>query len=162
MAKAQLKRETAPDTFIPYVRHVTPEIIGLNTGALVSFLDVGGMSFETADTRDINRHHDELNTLYRNVADERLALWSILIRRRSNEYPGGAFSSAFSTDLDAKYRDELTAEDLYSNRLVVAIVHVPTGLKAKMAGAESDPDAIKRLTDAVALFREGLSRSSSV
>ena len=57
--------------YIPYVRHVTPEIISLSTGALMTMIELEGVSFETADTRDLNTHHQEISTLLRNVADER-------------------------------------------------------------------------------------------
>jgi type IV secretion system protein VirB4 len=155
-------RENESALFIPYIRHVTPEVIALSTGALMTMVEIEGLSFETADTRDLNAHHSELNTLYRNIADERLALWSILLRRRTTDYPSGTFTSTFSRDLDAKYRARMIEEELFTNRLIVCVVHQPTGSavgglsKAKLAAAEIDADAIKRLTDATAILMAGL------
>ena len=82
-------RELEPETFIPYVRHVDERIIALDSRSLMVIIALEGVSFETADTLDLNALHRDLNTLYRNIADERLALWTHVIRRRDNEYPEG-------------------------------------------------------------------------
>jgi len=67
-------RELGPETFIPYVRHVDETTIALDSRALMTMITLEGVSFETADVRDLNGLHRSLNTLYRNIADERLAL----------------------------------------------------------------------------------------
>lgn len=155
-------RENPASLFIPYLRHVTPDVIALSTGALMTMVEIDGFAFETADVRDVNAHHADLNTLWRNIADERLGLWSILLRRCSFTYPDGSFSSEFARALDTKYRDHMIGQELFTNRLVLALVHMPTGFspgtlsKARKAGTEVDQDAIKRLTDTAALVIEGL------
>jgi type IV secretion system protein VirB4 len=158
-------RESPGDLHIPYVRHVTPEIIALTTGAIMTMIEVEGLSFETADERDLNAHHNDLNTLYRNIADERLALWSILVRRRSHAYPEGTFTSAFARALDDKYRSRMVEQELFTNQLIICVVHQPTGFaigglsQAKQAGIEVDDDAITRLNDATAILMAGLART---
>lgn len=98
-------RELGPETFIPYVRHVDESTIALDSRALMVMIALEGVSFETADILDLNALHRDLNTLYRNIADERLALWTHLIRRRDNSYPEGTFATPFSAALNDKYRD---------------------------------------------------------
>ena len=154
--------ETPFELHIPYVRHTDQQTIALSTGALMTMVELVGVPFETVDTRDLNAHHGELNTLYRNMADERLAVWSILLRRRSREYPEGHFTSSFAETLNAKYRARLVQEDLFTNQLFVAIVHQPLGFKlrslstARNEDREIDEGAMKRLGDATALFVNGL------
>ena len=89
-------RELGPEAFIPYVRHVDETTIALDSRALMTVLMLEGVSFETADILDLNGLHRSLNTFYRNVADERLALWTHVIRRRDNDYPEGHFTNRFS------------------------------------------------------------------
>ena len=101
-------RELAADTYIPYVRHADAHTIVLKSRALMTMIALDGVAFETADISDINALHRDLNTLLRNIGDERLALWSHIIRRRSNEYPDGEYTNAFAAGLDARYRDRLT------------------------------------------------------
>lgn len=82
-------RELGPETFIPYIRHVDEMIIALESRALMTMVALEGISFETADILDLNGLHRSLNTLYRNIADERLSLWTHVLRRRDNAYPEG-------------------------------------------------------------------------
>ncbi|MEY9834777.1 type IV secretory pathway VirB4 component [Sinorhizobium fredii] len=94
-------RELGPETFIPYVRHVDASTIALESRALMVMVALEGVSFETADVLDLNALHRDLNTLYRNIADERLALWTHLIRRRDNSYPEGRFSTCVMARMTA-------------------------------------------------------------
>ncbi len=72
-----------------------------------------GVSFETADVLDINALHRDINTLYKNISDERLALWTHLIRRRDKTYPDGRFNAKFSAQLNENYRQRMVSEDLF-------------------------------------------------
>jgi type IV secretion system protein VirB4 len=154
-------RELEPDIYLPFTRHVTETVIGLSTRALITVVKLDGVSFETAAMSDLNDLHAKLNLTLRNVADERLALWTHLVRRRSTEYPEGKFRSAFSTALDAKYRERLQGEQLFRNELYLTLVwHPGRGAteaasdffrrlgRASGALTEVDADSLKRLSDA--------------
>lgn len=165
------KRELEPETFIPYVRHVDDKAIALDSGALLAMIALDGVSFETADPLDLNALTRDLNTLYRNVADERLALWAHVIRRRENEYPGGEFQSGFSRGLNEAYRTRMVGADLFRNDLYLSLLWSPdselTGRFAAFisrlrkpwkARFQFDLDDLKRLQDAVADVSAGLKR----
>ncbi len=130
-----------------------------------------GVSFETADTLDLNGLHRNLNTLYRNIADERLALWTHVVRRRDNGYPEGQFANPFSERLNARYRKRMIGEDLFRNDLYLSLVWHPgrdplekaanflSRLRtARRAGTEVDEDALKHLRDKVCDVTAGLNR----
>ncbi len=164
-------RELEPETFIPYIRHVDPQTVALDSRALMVAIALEGVSFETADTIDLNVLHRDLNTLYRNIADERLSLWTHIIRYRDNEYPNGTFSSVFSHTLNDKYRARMIGEDLFRNDLYLTLLwhpgrdaaeRVATFLsklcKARQAGSEVDVEALKHIHDAVANVTAGLKR----
>ena len=164
-------RELEPETFIPYVRHVDERVIALDSRALMVIIKLEGVSFETADTLDLNALHRDLNTLYRNIADERLALWTHVIRRRDNEYPDGEFSNAFSRTLNGKYRNRMISEDLFRNDLYLSLVWHPGKdpaervaaflaklRKARRRGVELDEDALKHLDDTIVDVTAGLKR----
>ena len=136
-------RELAADTVIPYVRHADAHTIVLKSRAVMTMIVLDGISFETADISDINALHRDLNTLLRNIGDERLALWSHIIRLRSNEYPDGEFSNAFAAALDAKYRARMTGEELFQNDLYLTLVWSPAGDVTEQVGA-----LVKRLRKA--------------
>ena len=164
-------RELAAETYIPYVLHADAHTIALKSRALMTMVALDGVSFETADARDINALHRDLNTLLRNIGDERLALWSHIIRRRSNDYPEGQFANSFAAGLDAKYRTRMTGEELFQNGLYLTLVWSPGGAVTEKVGAlvkrlrrarreqfEIDVEAHKKLHDATQDTISGLSR----
>lgn len=156
-AGSALGRELDPRGALPYARHVTGEIIGLDTQALMMTFQLDGASFETADIRDLNDWHAKLNGAWRNLSNDRLAVWHHLIRRRHEGYPAGASRSAFAAELDQLYRARLGATQMYVNELYVTLVLHPGRDAAERASAwvarrrhsEADEEeAVKRLQDA--------------
>ncbi len=163
-------RETEADVYLPFERFVDQTTLALSSRALMSMIELDGVAFETADPGDLDAYHDELNTLIRNVADERLSLWSHVIRRRVGGYPEGTFSNAFAAGLDAKFKARIGGEALYRNRLIVSVVWMPRDLGAQAAGflknlgkarardVEVDAEDLKALHDTVASLAAGLGR----
>jgi len=164
-------RELGPETFIPYVRHVDETTVALDSRALMVTVALEGVSFETADVLDLNALHRDMNTLYRNIADERLALWTHLIRRRDSDYPEGSFATPFSAALNEKYRERMVREDLFRNDLYLTVLWSPARdpaeraakllsrlRRAHRATVELDVDALKQLQDKVVDVTAGLKR----
>lgn len=164
-------RELGPETFIPYVRHVDENTIALKSRALMVVIAIEGVSFETADVLDINALHRDLNTLHRNIADERLSFWTHLIRRRDSSYPDGSFKTSFSAQLNEKYRSRMVNEDLFCNDLYLTIIWSPLSGPAEKAaklfsrlkrahrsGIELDEEALSQLRDKVIDSVAGLGR----
>ena len=151
-------REIEPISRIPYTRHVDEHVIALGASAFMTMIVVEGISFETAGVDMINARYRALDTLLRNIADDRLAVWSHIVRRRETAYPAGVFSEAFAAGLDERYRARMVGEQLYRNDLFISLVWTsdPSSLgkmaglarRARKAGAEVDPEAVKHLTDA--------------
>jgi len=165
------KRELGPETYIPYVRHVDEKTVALASRALMNVIAIDGVSFETADTDELNGIHRQLNTLYRNIADERLSIWTHVVRRREKDYPEGQFENDFCRRLDEKYRDKMVQQDLYRNDLYISLIWNPahgatdkiSGFlsklrKARRDGSEVDFEALKKLNDATTDLLAGLAR----
>ncbi len=168
---ATKSRELEPEAFIPYTRHVDEAVIALQSRALIAMIALDGISFETADAVDLNALHRNLNTLYRNIADDRLALWTHIIRRRDNDYPDGHFANGFSERLNARYRERMVGEDLFRNDLYLTLVWHPGGDPAekiaslltrlrnvRRSGVELDQEALKKLRDVMIDVTAGLQR----
>lgn len=152
-------RDLDPRAVLPYARHVTDRIVGLDTQALMLVFQLDGASFETADVRDLNDWHAKLNGAWRNLADDRLAVWHHLLRREHRGYPEGRFRSAFAADLDARYRDRLGETRMFVNELYLTLALHPGRDAAARAGAwlsksrkavaeDAEAEAVKRLEDA--------------
>lgn len=155
-----LKRETELGSNLPYARHVSDHVVALDSRALMICFKLDGASFETADVRDINDWHAKLNNAWRNLADERLAIWTHIVRREDRGYPEGKFRSDFARGLDAEYRKRVTGTRLFTNDLYVTLVLHPGRDAAERAaaffsrlrvrskaGLEVDEEAIRTLED---------------
>lgn len=140
-----MKAEPLAASYLPYARHATPEVIALDTQSYMVMFRLDGSSFETADAEQINAWHRSLNTTWRNIGDERLALWTHIVRREDDFYPEGKFRSEFAKGLDAKYRKRVTDTKLYINELYITLlVHPgasPTDKLKKTFGIKTKPSA---------------------
>lgn len=120
------KREEMPEKFLPYSRHVNEHVVALDSGDLMLMLELDGRPFETSDVRDLNDWHTRLNGVWRNIHDERLSIWTHMLRMRVRDYPGGTFRSHFAAQLDQKYYERMTAERMFRNRFFMTVVIRPT------------------------------------
>lgn len=121
----QLKREGNARSHLPFARHVNDHVVALDNGALMLVLQIQGASFETADARDLNDWHVKLNQAWRNLADEQLAIWHHLIRRRVELEPSAGYRSAFAAELGAAWDARTADKPLWVNELFVTLVLHP-------------------------------------
>ena len=119
------QREADPAKFLPYARHLNEDMVALDSGDIMLTFELQGRAFETADVRDLNDWHTKLNGLLRNLHDERLSIWTHLIRMRVDQYPGGKFKSGFAADLDRAYFGRINRERMFINRFFVTLVIRP-------------------------------------
>lgn len=144
------KREREPEEFLPYARHVG-DVIVTDDGALIAVLQLDGISFETADKSDLNGWHEKLNSILRNVADERVSWVTHVVRRSSQDYPGGTFRSDFARTLDLEHRERVSGQRAFVNELYLSIVMRPAvGAADKLAVSLGKLFAPKEHVDALA------------
>jgi type IV secretion system protein VirB4 len=167
-SRTLLARETEAHAALPYARHVNDRVVALDTQALMVCFQLEGASFETADVRDLNDWHAKLNSAWRNLADDRLAVWHHVVRREHAGYPEGRFRSDFAAGLDAAYRARLGGERMFVNELYVTLVLHPGRDAVDRAGAwfarrsgapqDVEDDALARLEDAARDLAQYLGR----
>src|SRR3546814_15775504 len=83
--------------------------------------ELQGRAFGMADVVDVIYGHAELNGMLRNLHDDRLSVWTHLVRARVEQYLGGNFRSRFARDLDAAYFARMNKERLFINRFFVTL-----------------------------------------
>jgi len=120
-----LKNEESASSFIPYSSHVTKDVIKLDTGDFVKTFRMQGVSYESADTQDLNIWHEQLNGMLRNIASTRVAIWTHVVRRQYNEFPGGKFNPGFCHDFNEKYKSFMANQKMLINELYLTIVYRP-------------------------------------
>nr|AAN04487.1 VirB4 [Bartonella quintana] len=155
-----MKRESLPEEYIPYIRHVNQHVIALNSRCLMTVMAVEGVNFDTADINHLNSLHNQLNTLLRNIADERVALYSHIIRRRETIYPESRFFSSFAATLDENTKRKWFRKSCIEMISFVSLLWNPTSgkteqlasffqrlTKAKKTQSEPDMEAIRKIEE---------------
>lgn len=121
----EAQNEELASSFIPYSCHVTQNAVKLANGDYIQVIRMQGAAHESADARDINAWHNQLNGFMRNIASPNVALWSHVVRREFNEYPGGEFQPGFCCNFNEKYRAHMAADRMLVNELYLTVVHRP-------------------------------------
>lgn len=118
--------ERTAGRYLPYVGHIGPQTILLDSGALLAMAHVEGSPFELAANSVRNARLRLLNTLYRNLADDNVTIYTHLIRHPdlAEEAPR-QFRSDFAAALDAAYRNSVLANGLYRNDYFVSLLVSP-------------------------------------
>ncbi|MGO9265317.1 MAG: hypothetical protein ACLQBA_10625, partial [Candidatus Binataceae bacterium] len=125
LRRSAMNREIFGAMNIPYTAHVHENVVKTKAGDYVQALRLAGASFQSADDADINNWHERLNILLRNLASDQVSLWTHIVRRRENVYPGGQCPPGFSRELDEHYRERVTGETLMVNELYLSVVFRP-------------------------------------
>jgi len=123
------KREIDASRFIPYGNQVTTNTVALKEGGYCQTIRLQGAAHESADNKDINNWHAQLNMWLRNLASPNIAVWTHVVRREYSEYPAGEFENDFARRLNAKYRERMVARSLLINELYVTVIYRPEPVK---------------------------------
>lgn len=162
-------KEMSADKYLPYARHATEAVIVLDSGDLMMTYELEGRAFQTSDVHDLNDWLIKLNAMLRNLHDERLALWTHLIRSPVSPASGSGFKSDFAAKLDADYHGRIAKERMFVNRFFVSLVFRPTAaptdkllqlFKPKSARGVGvvDPDALDAFEDKASDFEKLIAR----
>lgn len=122
-------RERSGELYLPMVGHVGPQTILLEDGSVLAMAEVQGVPFELEDHAQRNARLRMLNTLFRNIADDNIALYSHLVRHPLEEQgeQERQFRSGFARALDGAYRDRILAGQLFENTYLLSLVVSPRG-----------------------------------
>jgi type IV secretion system protein VirB4 len=120
-----IARETPAGVHLPYARHVDDVTLETRDGLLLQTIRLGGLLFETADSDELNYRNELRDAMLRAVGSSRFAIYHHVLRRRADTTLEAHFPDAFSRELDARWRQRLTAREMYVNELFVTIVRRP-------------------------------------
>jgi type IV secretion system protein VirB4 len=154
--KQVAQREADDIKFIPYTRHVDDTLVALDDGSLMRMYRVDGRPFETCDVADLNTWHNKLNIAWRAIGDDRVALWTHLVRTATDPVLDGQFHSDFARKLQDRYAERLKDKVLYHNEFYVSIIVRPSNMAGdqisrlfgkRQPGAEIDDRALSLMAD---------------
>ncbi|HEV2703990.1 MAG TPA: VirB4 family type IV secretion/conjugal transfer ATPase, partial [Steroidobacteraceae bacterium] len=121
---ARIRRERHTSTQVPYLSHVSENVISTRAGEYVQVFRLGGLGFETADDARLNNWHERLNVLWRNVASPHIAVWTHIVRRHER-ITEAALEPGFAGSLNSRYRRQVAGERLMVNELFLTLVFRP-------------------------------------
>src|SRR6185312_7930463 len=99
----QMNREKTLAKYIPYSAHVDERTLVTHEGDYLRIFKIDGIPFETADLNWIQKKKDDLNTLWRSVGSEQVALWTHQVRRRIDDHLNAEYDNPFCKQLNDKY-----------------------------------------------------------
>ncbi|MDE3116493.1 MAG: type IV secretion system protein VirB4, partial [Pseudomonadota bacterium] len=128
--------ERSGEIYLPYVGHIGPQTLLLEDGSVLAMARLDGVPFELEDHEVRNGRLRTLNTLFRNLADDNIALTTHLVRHRLGTSDEDAdetwgertgFRSRFAADLAAAYRARILDGQLFENRYFLSLIVSPRG-----------------------------------
>ncbi|CDO37988.1 VirB4 family type IV secretion/conjugal transfer ATPase [Novosphingobium sp. KN65.2] len=164
-------REEDDIRFIPYTRQVDDTNIALADGALMRMYRLEGRPFETSDIADLNSWHGKLNIAWRTIGDDRVAVWTHLVRTATDPVLDGEFHSQFARALQDKYAERLKDKVLYHNEFYVTILVRPSNMAGDQISrlfnkpgqaAENDTRALEIMADKCRDFESMLADTNPV
>lgn len=129
---------------IPYLRHVSNKVVGLENGALLCVIKLDGLFFQTEDQAELNMRSVVQNTMIRALGSSRFSVWSTVIRREVETEIEGTFDDPFCDLLNRRYMEQLRRKRMFTNEIYLTIV------RSGMRGPLGLSDAAKRLLDRTA------------
>ena len=121
----QVGRERSIAPFIPFSSLVTPTTVVTKDGDYMRTWRVTGIAFETADADEMLLRKDQLNTLWRSIASEKVAVWSHNVRRRTTDALKGQYDNAFCAALNEKYTASFAGYRMMANELYLTVLYRP-------------------------------------
>jgi type IV secretion system protein VirB4 len=120
--------ERSGELYLPFVGHVGPQTVLLEDGSLLAMAHIDGAPFELEDHAQRNAKLRGLNTLFRNISDDNIAIYSHLVRHPADELKGAKrFNSSFAEDLSATYCNLVLNGHLFRNSYFISLVVSPRG-----------------------------------
>lgn len=125
--------ERSGDIYLPYVGHVADDVILLRDGSVLAMGHIDGVAFELEEPDARNARCRSFNTLYRNIADDNVSLFSHLVRHVDTRPAAPRrFRSRFSAMMDAAYQERVLKESLFRNDYFLSLIVSPRKVLGKV------------------------------
>ncbi|CAK7035283.1 MAG: Type IV secretion system protein virB4 [Bacteroides sp.] len=135
LRKSNWAGENEVAEFIPFKAHINPHTVSTEGGDLMQVIKLDGLAHECADITDLDHAKAQLNSVLRNLArTNEVAIFTHIVRRAVNKFPGGEFHNDFSKHLNEKYERHVTAQTMLVNELYLTVILRPSAIKRGFKG----------------------------
>jgi type IV secretion system protein VirB4 len=130
------ERDPAPP-YLPYLGHITPNVVLLEDGSLLAMAELHGLPHELSSNDERNAAARMLNSLWRNIASDTVTLYAHFIRdRQVADTRVPHFRNRFAAELDREYREKILQGQLWRNSWFLSLVVSPRNPIGGVAGAK--------------------------
>ncbi len=126
-------REASVGDHLSYAAQIDDYTIRTRDGCLLRTIRLGGLPFETIEAAQLDLRKTARDAMLQAVASPRFALVHHVVRRAVAAGLEGQFPDAFSTALDAAWRERLAVRRLYRNELALTLIVRPPGRGSGLA-----------------------------
>lgn len=127
--------ERSGEIYLPYIGHVSDNVVLLRDGSVMAMGRIDGVAFELEDPDMRNARCRNFNTLFRNIADDNVVLFSHLIRHPDvPDLPHRRFRSQFAAMMDEAYQERVLRGKLYRNDYFFTLIITSRNVLSKMGG----------------------------
>ncbi len=163
-------KELLAGSRLPYRHMLDEHVLVLDDGSAMVALHVPGLSFETADSAELNAQTTAREIMFRSALDSRFVFYHHVVRRRVHVELDSHFDDVLARHIDEAWKAKLARGALFVNDQFVTLVRRPargkTGwperaaklLRRQREGVEEvDPNDIRALRAAASAFQASLS-----
>jgi len=118
-------KDKSAGVHLPYARHLDATTLVTRDGLLLQTIRLGGLLFETADTDELNYRAALRDAMLQTIGSSRFAIYHHVLRRKAEVALEARFPDAFSQNLDDRWRQRLSARQMYVNDLFLTLVRRP-------------------------------------
>ena len=131
-------REHRAGEHLPYAQLLNAHTVQLRDGSLLQCLHLAGLSFETADTQELELRQQAREAALRAIADSRLVLHHHVLRRRASVALQADHDDPVCALIDRRWRERTGAGRLFVNELFLTLRRRPargkTGWAERLLG----------------------------
>jgi len=118
-------REALAGDRLPYAKLLDEHVVLLRDGSVMMTLLVPGISFETADSAELNALAATRELMLRSTLDARFVLYHHVIRRRVQTELRGKFADPLAAHIDQCWDNKLSSGALFVNDQFVTLLRRP-------------------------------------
>jgi type IV secretion system protein VirB4 len=119
-----LKKESKASQHINILGHYNNDTLIDKNGYLIQIIQLAGINGTTHSEATLDAYKNRRNNLLKSFSSE-YAIYFWTIRRKTVDYPDGAFKAGFAQQLNKNYRKRIQRQPFYHNQLYMGIVTKP-------------------------------------
>ncbi len=143
---------------VPIKSHVSRMVCLTNKDALVSVIELVGISYEDKTLDQLDAYKSLLNNTYKNIHHPRLGIWNCLLRRQCPVIVNTDLDCEFSRQLAEKYQTKLTGLTRQNNHYIALVYHPFSRANSFAVNKKKDKGAFVEIIEDGVEFLESKTR----